>query len=164
MKDKVSSKIKEFLSTISTGEASYLGYEIYMEFDKVYKDVQNILADSTSFPMMLHRLEEASKIKPHIAEVVKRLRETTDNNLRAGFAFTFMQSKNNFFLAKETTEGLQFMNSNRNAVETRIIDQWRTNAVQHKGFPNERHLYSIRQVGDNLIYSTNKKRVSKNPY
>tara|TARA_R100000700_G_scaffold41277_1_gene61209 strand:- start:6674 stop:15043 length:8370 start_codon:yes stop_codon:yes gene_type:complete len=161
MRNKINSQIKEFLSTIPSGESSYLGYENYLPFDTVYKDIQSILADSTSFPIILNRLDIAGKTKPHIAEVVKRLRETTDNNLRAGFAFTFMQSKNNFFLAKETTEGLQFMNSNRNAVETRIIDQWRTNAVQHKGFPNERHLYSIRQVGDNLIYSTNKKRVSK---
>ena len=121
MREKTNSVIKEFLSTIPTQEASYLGYEVFMEFDKIYKDIQGMLADSTSFADMIYRLEDQGKLKPHIAEVYKRLKETPDNNLRAAFTFTFIQSKNNFFLGKETKEGLQFMNSDRNSIQTRLL-------------------------------------------
>jgi len=161
MLKKTGSIVKDFLSSIPTQEASYLGYETFMEFDNLYKDLQNILADSTSFPIILNKLEKASKVKPHIAEVYKRLKENTDDNLRAAFTFTFMQSKNNFFLGKETAEGLQFINSDRNSIQTRLLDRWRTNATEHAGFPNERHLYKIRQVENNLIYTPNKNRVKK---
>tara|TARA_R110002012_G_scaffold126565_1_gene278514 strand:+ start:7158 stop:15557 length:8400 start_codon:yes stop_codon:yes gene_type:complete len=161
MIDKTGSRVKEFLSTIPTQEASYLGYETFMDPDNLYKDLQNILVNSTSFPEMLYRLEESSKTKPHIAEVYKRLKEDSDNNLRAAFTFTFIQSKNNFFLGKETKEGLQFINSDRNSIQNRLLDQWRTNATEHAGFPNERHLYKIRQVENNLIYTPNKNRVKK---
>ena len=161
MRNKASRVIKNFLSTIPSEQASYLGYEIYMDFDLVYKDLQTVLAGSTSFPIILNRLEEASKFKPHIAEVYKRLKERPDDNLRAAFGFTFMQSKNDFFLAKETPEGLKFMNSDSNSVVTRLLNLWRTNATEHQGFPNERHLYKLRPVGNNLIYVPNKSRVNK---
>ena len=58
-------RFKNFLSTIPSDQASYLGYEIYMDFDSVYKDLQTILAGSASFPSILSKLEEASKFKPH---------------------------------------------------------------------------------------------------
>ena len=161
MRNKASRVIKNFLSTIPSDQASYLGYEIYMDFDLVYKDLQTILAGSASFPSILNKLEEASKFKPHIAEVYKRLKERPDENLRAAFNFTFTQSKNNFFLAKETPEGLKLMNSDRNSVLTRLLNLWRTNATQHQGFPNERHLYTLKPIGDNLIYVPNKSRVNK---
>ena len=161
MRNKASRVIKNFLSTIPSDQASYLGYEIYMDFDSVYKDLQTILAGSASFPSILSKLEEASKFKPHIAEVYKRLKERPDENLRAAFNFTFTQSKNNFFLAKETSEGLKLMNSDSNSVLTRLLNVWRTNATQHQGFTNERHLYTLKPVGDNLIYVPNKSRVNK---
>lgn len=53
------------------------------------------------------------------------------------------------------------MNSDSNSVLTRLLNVWRTNATQHQGFTNERHLYTLKPVGDNLIYVPNKSRVNK---
>ena len=44
----------------------------------------------------------------------------------------FTTYMNNMHIDEETAEGLQFINSDLNSIETRLLNQWRTNATEQQ--------------------------------
>ena len=153
MKSKVNAKIRTFLATIKSEEDTHLNTKRFIPFDIVYADLQNGLAGSRNFLDMVVSMREMAKTKPHIANVLDSIL-SEDENMKSAFFFTFALNKNNFIIFKDTKEGMKIMDSDRNALETRVLEQWKNNATRPQGYKGkERFLYTLDITATKITYN-----------
>lgn len=156
MRSKIGQNVKSFLASIESEETGpFLGYKTFVPFEIVYADLQSGLAGSLNFAEMVSRMETMSKAKPHIKTVLQKLLQK-DENLKAGFYFTFALNKNNFVLFRETSGGIVIQDARQNSLQNKYMSAWRANAVQKEGSVNPRHLYTVTETEDGLKYTLNK--------
>lgn len=146
---KLTQAVKELLATVPSGESNWLGQEIYLSRDEVYKALLNIWVGKQSFADMKAALESYTQYKPAYRNVLNFI-NTLDGQKQAMLYSAFALNYNKFLLfKKETTKAgttVSIINPNLKTISKEFTGKWRTQSTE-QDIPSDRALYRMNDQG-----------------
>jgi hypothetical protein len=146
---KLTQAVKELLATVPSGETNWLGQEIYLSRDEVYKALLNIWVGKQSFADMKAALESYTQYKPAYRNVLNFI-NTLDGQKQAMLYSAFALNYNKFLLfKKETTKAgttVSIINPNLKTISKEFTGKWRTQSTE-QDIPSDRALYRMNDQG-----------------
>jgi hypothetical protein len=159
MKDKLSGEVKTILSNIESKEVGLLGLNKRYRFNDVYSDVLEVFTQAKSWTDALAKLEEASRHKPHLAQVKEAFLKKDDRIKALAWSQLYLHTQE-FMLLKSKKYGkkniVQLINSNQNNKRKVLLNQWISNLKARKGENiNRPHLLREQRTEEGLVYEVN---------